>query len=99
MDNYFNFESPSSMNSKSSKNSKELDKDKKFILIENKRSEVYTEAEWKDFIKKNDYSYKVDKLVKSLSYGIPSKLYNTFYVQKREDLGLPCEKLYRCSKS
>ena len=98
MDNYFNFESPNSLNSKSNTKSQDSDKDKKFILIEKNKYDVYSESEWKEFVKKNDYTYKLDKLVKSLFYGIPNKLYYSFYLQKRENMGLPSKKFHSRTK-
>ena len=73
IDNHFNFsKTPIVPNSKYLTNLEKEDS-KKFILIEKKNSEVYSEDDWKDLLKK-DSSFNLDKLVKSLSHGIPKKL-------------------------
>jgi len=79
VDNYFDFEKKL----KASGINKSLSsKDKKFILIEKKTSElseVYTDEEWNDLINTND-SFKLEKMVKSLSYGIPEKLRGRIWI-------------------
>ena len=77
VENHFNFDkSPivTTNTSSSNREKKEKEDSKKFILIEKKNSEVYSDEDWKELIEKNDSLFNSDKLVKSLSYGIPKKL-------------------------